>query len=689
MILRIALICCLVGCGQSQTGQNTATAARNISVDVQATITALLAEEDTDNDTRITIEDDGDRQFDLISRRGDRVLTVAGTYHLANLLQDLKLKEETDQDTAQLDMDRIWEAPVDRLSRTIRERLWDGLTRQIDLDHLAEVLPDEKVTPADGVWRLYVPVSANNGADYRYFSEGTSMIAAQADSGRGHRIEVVPLHEESLHSLASTRSLVEGLAGRHGLLSLTLMRAADGCVHGAPYVVPGGRFNEMYGWDSYFEVLGLLVDDRVDLARCMVDNHVFQLDHYGKILNANRTYYLTRSQPPFLTSMAGAVYQRLLRTQESRAWYRHVLEAAIREYREIWTSPPHITATGLSRYFGAGRGVPPEVEPGHFAAVFRPLALRHGITPAAVQILYEKGSLPAAQQSHLDSFFVHDRAGRESGHDTTYRWYLCGDRCADFVTVDLNSLLYKIELDIGSAIRDVFGDSLQLGSGRIETSDWWATQAAQRRQRMRQYLWDSQEGVFFDYNLTRQRRHRYFSATALYPLWACHAGKPETRILSPSEARLLLDNLLPRLEAPGGLAASALESRRSVPDSLPGRQWDWPNGWAPHQMLAWQGLVNYGFIDHATRLIYRWLHTIARNAADYNGLIPEKYNVVERSHAVFEEYGNVGTQFAYITREGFGWMNASFQVGLAWLARLRPDLRQPLNDLVPPEDIFE
>ena len=107
------------------------------------------------------------------------------------------------------------------------------------------------------------------------------------------------------------------------------------------------------------------------------------------------------------------------------------------------------------------------------------------------------------------------------------------------------------------------------------------------------------------------------------------------------------------------------------------RQWDYPYGWAPHQMLAWQGLKNYGLDRDAARLAYRWLYTIAKNARDYNGTITEKYNVVTGSHDVFVEYGNVGTKFAYIATEGFGWMNASFEVGmnfvpLAQLEALHP-----------------
>src|SRR5215470_4536768 len=133
---------------------------------------------------------------------------------------------------------------------------------------------------------------------------------------------------------------------RHGLLFLPY-----------PYVVPGGRFNEMYGWDSYFILRGLLRDNEVGLARAMTDNFVYEISHYGMILNANRTYFLTRSQPPFLTEMILGVYERT----RDRRWLRSTLPA-IDRYYAFWTSPPHLVeATGLSRYFDLGDGPAPEV----------------------------------------------------------------------------------------------------------------------------------------------------------------------------------------------------------------------------------------------------------------------------------------------------------------------------------------
>jgi alpha,alpha-trehalase len=643
-----------------------------IRVAVQENLVRLISEEDTDSDKKITIDDErvqggirGDKRFALMGIDG-RVYEVMGTAFLSNLLQELKQAEDAGQDVASLDFRRIFENPVRRISRLIRDVYWDGLTRQIDGDHLNAVLKDEKMS-IDGVPFLYVPYSDPFALDY--FS---ALSGASSDG----RFRVVRLPR------VVTPAYVKSLDGRHGLLSLGLTVDDRGRVVGLPYVVPGGRFNEMYGWDSYFIVLGLLADGRFDLARSMVDNLVYQIVHYGKVLNANRSYYLTRSQPPFLTSMALAVYESLPKTSQSKDWMKEVIRAAIREYHAVWMNADHLTETGLSRYFGSGTGLPPEVEPGHFDAIYRPYAQARGMDIRQFERLYKQGEIEVPA---LDRFFVNDRAVRESGHDTTYRWHVDGDRCADFVTVDLNSLLYKTEIDIARVLEEEFGDSLILDNGQVESSQEWRRRADRRKALIRRYLWDASHGLFFDYDVIHQKQHVYVSATTFYPLWACHSEHPETRLISTQDAQRLVQGALTRLEMAGGIAASDEASRGPVSASRPERQWDYPYGWAPHQMLAWRGLLNYGFDDLAHRLIYRWLYTIARNAADYNGTIPEKFDVVRRSHEVFAEYGNVGTRFSYMTKEGFGWMNASFQVGLALL----PDTyRAYIQRLIPPEWLF-
>src|SRR5690606_33946143 len=141
---------------------------------------------------------------------------------------------------------------------------------------------------------------------------------------------------------------------------------AQGRIRGVPYVVPGGRFNEVYCWDSYFIVLGLLQDVRHDLARGMADNFLYMVEHYCMIPNANRTYSHTGSQPPFLTSIVRSVYEA---GAADRNWMARALKIAMAEYRNVWLAPSRLVRIGsheLSRYYDSGEGPCPEVEPGHY-----------------------------------------------------------------------------------------------------------------------------------------------------------------------------------------------------------------------------------------------------------------------------------------------------------------------------------
>ena len=623
----------------------------------------LLENEDTDGDRKITVHDPylrgtdrGDKSFWFTTIEGERC-QVAGTAFLANLLQELTLLKEQGLDSARVRSDRIFELPADRVSRCIRELYWSGLTRTVDEEGLPGLIADEKTSSADGFRYVYVPSS--DALARTYF---TSVSAGHPEWKL--QVRTIPPSPDS--------TFVQSLDGKHGVLSLSLRRTADGRVHGVPFVVPGGRFNEMYGWDTYFIILGLLQDGRVELAQGMVDNLVYEIDNYGAILNANRSYYITRSQPPFLTSAALACYKHLPKNRRSKEWLRGALDAAIREYHQVWMNKNRLLDIGLNRYFDSGSGVPPEVEPGHFDVIFLPYARESNTDVRAFEASYRKGLVHIPR---LDTFFVHDRAMRESGHDTSYR--LLGI-CADLATVDLNSLLYKIEMDIAATIRRVFGDAFRLRDGRLERSAGWMRRAEHRKSLVNRYLWNPERGMFFDYNVATHSQTGYVSATTLWPLWA--------GLASVDQARAVVQNALPLLEAPGGIAASTEGSRGAITPEHPQRQWDYPFGWAPHQMLTWQGLLNYGYSPDVQRLIYKWLYTIALNAANYNGTVPEKFDVVTRSHEVYAEYGNVGTKFDYITREGFGWTNASFQVGFGLL---RPSLRDTLNRLVPPECISE
>ena len=210
-----------------------------------------------------------------------------------------------------------------------------------------------------------------------------------------------------------------------------------------PYVVPGGRFNEMYGWDSYFIEMGLMRDGRLTLAKDMVDNFLYEIREYGKVLNANRTYYLTRSQPPFLTQMILLVFART----KDRKWLEETVPE-IEKYYAYWTSEPHLTPeTGLSRYYDSGDGPAPEVVSSEHDAngrneydLIRQYFRTHRVGDYDVKQYYD-----SARDELKPLFYTGDRAMRESGFDPSNRFGPFGADIIHYNPVCLNSLLYLME----------------------------------------------------------------------------------------------------------------------------------------------------------------------------------------------------------------------------------------------------
>jgi alpha,alpha-trehalase len=321
--------------------------------------------------------------------------------------------------------------------------------------------------------------------------------------------------------------------------------------------------------------LGLLQDDRVDLAKSMVINFCFEIEHYGKILNANRSYFLSRSQPPFLTDMAIRVYEKIKHQEGALDFLRTSILAAIKEYYTVWMAEPRLDKeTGLSRYRPDGIGIPPETESSHFDSTLGPYAERHNMTIEEFIVAYNEG---VVEEPALDEYFLHDRAVRESGHDTTYRFE---GICANLATVDLNSLLYRYETDIAKMIRDHFGDKLripkefsvpgflQLAENTVTTSAFWDRQSRKRRLLMDHFLWNESKGMYFDYDTVRKRQINYESATVFWAMWAGAA--------SPLQAARLVEIGLPKFEELGGLASGTEESRGPLGLDRPNRQWDYP-----------------------------------------------------------------------------------------------------------------
>jgi alpha,alpha-trehalase len=460
---------------------------------------------------------------------------------------------------------------------------------------------------------------------------------------------------------------IETLNEKPGILSLALEQKIHS-LQGVPFIVPGGRFNEMYGWDSYFISLGLLIDDKIEKAIAIADNFKYQVIYYGKILNANRSYYLTRTQPPLYSSLIIEIAKKGI---PSLNWLKIHLETIILEYNTVWmVQGNRLTPTGLNRYKADGIGMPFEVEPGHFDDVLEPYALKYNLPIREFEKQYLQRTI---SDSNLDDYFVHDRSMRESGHDTTNRLI---NTCANLNSIDVNSFLYKYEKDIAYLITTYFANTFTV-DGMVYTAEDWKQKALFRKNKINELCWNEKAGMYFDYDFVNQKQFPFEAATTFFPLWA--------GLCDSKQAIKLVEIALPQFVKTGGITGSTKSSIVASAINEPQRQWDYPFGWAPHQILLWEGLITYGFLDKAQEMVYRWLWLITRNAVDYNGTIPEKFDLELSSHKVFAEYGNVGTEFNYIAKEGFGWVNASYQYGLQIL---NEELKIKLAELISPEDLF-
>jgi alpha,alpha-trehalase len=280
------------------------------------------------------------------------------------------------------------------------------------------------------------------------------------------------------------------------------------------------------------------------------------------------SYYLCRSQPPFLTDLILQVYAQLdpANTDDNKAWLRRAIKGAIREYHTVWMEPRRLhLETGLSRYRPDGLGIPPETEASHFTSVLQPYADELGISVNEFNEKYNAGEVNVPK---LDEYFLHDRAVRESGHDTTYRFE---KRCANLGTIDLCSLLYKYEVDIGTTIREHFGDELELddefelsafpfgtevkyegtdewneegvrSTSRKQTSAEWFKRAERRKQLADYYLWHEGRGIYTDYDTVKRKQSLYDSVTTFWPMWCGMASEAQAeRMMWVSSRRRVVE----------------------------------------------------------------------------------------------------------------------------------------------------
>ena len=394
-----------------------------------------------------------------------------------------------------------------------------------------------------------------------------------------------------------------------------------------PYILPGGSFREIYYWDSYFTCEGLTACNQHDLVEDMIMNFAFLIDKYGHVPYGNRTYFLSRSQPPFFCSMIELLEQ----TKGIDAAIPY-LPYLLKEYR-FWMA-------------GTGKGY--DHLPAHRRIVFiddETILNRYWDDTAGPRPEAYHEDTQLAEQTYPDKreeLYRNIKAASESGWDFSSRWLRTPNApksiyTSELIPIDLNSILYHIETKLAQWLQ--YDKQTDLGH-HFQV-------AATKRKLMLQHLcWDKQEHFYFDYCWTDKQRTATWSLAAVYPLFF--------KMAEPEMAEDIAHHLENKFLKPGGLVTTLSHS---------GQQWDAPYGWAPLHWLAVIGLRHYGYNNLAHEIALRFTNLV-RKIYDHTDRMEEKYNVCDLTLEA-----GVGE---YKLPDGYGWTNGTIQT----LLNLYPDFKK-------------
>jgi alpha,alpha-trehalase len=363
-----------------------------------------------------------------------------------------------------------------------------------------------------------------------------------------------------------------------------------------PYLTPNDKkFKYAFYWDTFFMFRGLLGTKRVQIMKDMIANFIYLFKKYGIIPNFNSYAATGRSQPPFLSTMIFDIYEI---TKDDK-WLESQMQYAKLEYMDVWYD--------------------------------KNKAYNHTVT-----------GFNLSKYGDRDVGYAHT-AELESGWDFTSRFY---NRCGDFLPIDLNSYLYKYERDF-LRISQMFGYKKEI--------DFWEEQSKKRKEEMYKYCWSQKDNFFFDYDFVNKKKSAFYSLAGFAPLWA--------GVVKPSDAEKMVSNLS-KFECDYGLMITSSDSlapnvlssnvpetyRWAIESLLKPKQWDYPNIWTPIEYLTVVGLLRYGFVDDAVRIMKKSLKAHAR--------------VFRKYHVFYEKIdgstGDKAKSHHYETQEGFGWTNAVF-----------------------------
>jgi alpha,alpha-trehalase len=488
-------------------------------------------------------------------------------------------------------------------SQTLTPRqLFPGLFEAVQL---SGIFPDNKTfvdaTPLHDpatIMRDYISMSTTIDFNLKQFVTANFIIPGAHNDGFKSNVAVgIRKHIDTLWTVLYRKP--DSIAQYSSLLQLP-----------AGYVVPGGRFREMYYWDSYFTMLGLQESHKTEILQNMVTDFAYLIDKYGFIPNGMRTYYLTRSQPPYFSMMIDLLandkgskvlvkYQSEL-LKEYAFWMKGNRNLTIGQASDNVVLMPN--GEVLNRYWD-GSDKPREES-------------------------YKK-DIDAAKlsQQKPEEFYRNVRAAAESGWDFSSRWFsnpvdLGTIQTTDIIPVDLNCLIYHLELSIARSYR------LQ---GDLHNYNSYLNKANSRKKAILKYCWNEKEGWFMDYNWKLKKASPVKSLAGIFPL--------EFNIADKKQANKVVLGLKVNFLKPGGLVTTL---------SKTGQQWDSPNAWAPLQYIAIDGLSKYHHTVLAQSIAERWISTNTR-VFEQTGKLMEKYNVVDT-----EAKAGGGE---YALQDGFGWTN--------------------------------
>ncbi len=376
------------------------------------------------------------------------------------------------------------------------------------------------------------------------------------------------------------------------------------------YVVPGGRFGEIYYWDSYFTMLGLKVSGKHELLENMVKNFSYLVDTIGYIPNGNRNYFIGRSQPPFYSLMIG-----MLAEIKGTHIFQEYLPQLVKEYNFWMKGASELTAGNASYHV---------IKTKTNELVNRYWDEHNTARPES----YRQDIELAHQSQQADTeLFRHLRAGAESGWDYSYRWFAEENdfgsiHTADIIPVDLNCLLWNLETTIGNAYSTVNDHS---------NAGIYHNLADKRKTSIQRYCWNTTLHFFTDYDCKNDPFKNIFTLAGLFPLFFGIATNEQAAHV----ATIVKEKFL----QPGGVLTTL---------KITGQQWDAPNGWAPLQWITVIGLEHYGYHELAAAIAQRWIQ-LNTDVFKRTGKLMEKYNVVDtRLEAGGGEYEG---------QDGFGWTN--------------------------------